>query len=477
MKVVLLSPPGEIEKTIGKYFKKFATSTPPLGLAYIAATLLKGGHDIKVIDAYAEGINFEETCKRVINEKPDAVAVTVVTPNAPISHKIAARIKHSLPNTYILFGGAHPSIKIKETLEDKSVDFVVKGEGELVFPELLSALQNNDDIKKIKGVSFREDGEIVINPDKEILENLDELPYPAWELFPMQFYVPYPHWFLKTPFFPMLTSRGCVFRCNYCSLTTLGRKRRARDPMKVVDEIEWLVNKFGAREIMFMDPMFPFNKKHDMKIFDEIIRRGLNKKIVWISETRVTHVDEESLKKMYESGCRRIAYGAESGVQELLDNVKKDQTVEQIRRAFAATKKAKIDIIAYMMLGLPGETKELSLQTIKFAKEIEPEFVKFNLTIPFPGTELYDTALEQGKLRHNDYAQFTSLSGLADSDPIYVPDGYSVEELKKIQKRAYREYYLRPKILIKHLFKLRSFRDVTTGFNGVVSLIKGVVFQ
>ena len=150
MKIVLLSPPGEIEKTIGKYFKKFATSTPPLGLAYIAAALLKAGHEVKVVDAYAEGIGFEETCKRVIGEKPDAVAVTVVTPNAPISHKLAARIKHSLPKTYILFGGAHPSIKIRETLEDMSVDFVVKGEGEIVFPELLNALENNEDVKKVK---------------------------------------------------------------------------------------------------------------------------------------------------------------------------------------------------------------------------------------------------------------------------------------------------------------------------------------
>lgn len=475
MKIILLSPPGEIEKTIGKHFKKFATSTPPLGLSYIAATLLKSGHEVKVVDAYAEGIDLEETCERVIAENPNAVAVTVVTPNAPLSHKIAERVKQKLPSTWVIFGGAHPSIKIKETLDDKNVDFVVKGDGELVFPELLSALQNNDDIKKIKGVSFRKDGEIVINPDKEMLENLDELPYPAWELFPMHLYVPYPHWFLKAPFFPMLASRGCVFRCSYCSITTLVRKRRARDPMKVVDEIEYLVNKFGAKEIMFMDPIFPFNKKNDMKIFDEIIRRGLNKKMVWISETRVTHVDEELLKKMYESGCRRIAYGIESGVDELLKNVKKDQSVEQIRRAVAATKKAKIETIAYMMLGLPGETKELSLKTIEFAKDIEPEFVKFNLTVPFPGTELYETAREKGLLRHEDYAQFTSLSGLADSDPIYVPEEFgSIEELKKMQKRAYREYYLRPMILIKHLLKLRSFRDISNGFNGVISLLKGV---
>ncbi|MBU1946373.1 MAG: B12-binding domain-containing radical SAM protein [Nanoarchaeota archaeon] len=473
MKIVLISPPGNIEKTLGK-LKKLSSAMPPMGLAYTAANLIKNSFEVEIVDSFASNLSIEQTIDTIKNKNPDIVGLSVLTPGAPIAHRVAKGIKQYNQDIKIIFGGAHAALLPEETLSDNNVDFVVRAEGEVSIVEIAKALEKGDAFENIKNISYRKSSKIVHNPEGDYILNLDELPFPAWHLLDLNLYGAPPHWDLKSPCFPLMASRGCPYRCTYCSLKTMGKQYRKRSVNNVVDEIEWLVNKFNAKEIMFMDAAFPLDKKWGIEICNELIKRDLHKKIVWLCETRVNHVDLELLKKMREAGCRRVAYGIESGVQELLNNIKKGFKIEQVREAIKMTKQADLEIIAYFMLGLPGETKELSLKTIEFAKELDADFVKFNLAVPYPGTEMYDQAVKEGTLKSMDWELYTSFSAMTGFDPVYTPKGMSKEDLMDIQKLAIRKYYFRPHYIIKHLSKMRSFKDISRDLKAGLSLIKGI---
>jgi radical SAM superfamily enzyme YgiQ (UPF0313 family) len=476
MKVVLICPPADLDKTLGK-LKGLSSAMPPMGLAYIAANLKKNKFEVDIIDAFAKQMTVEETVEETIKKIPDVVGISCSTPVVPIAHMIAKKLKQNSSNLKIVFGGIHPTLMPDEILKDDSIDYIIRGEGEETFVDLLQALSGTIQISSVLGLSYTINKKIVHNQDRKLIDNLDSIPFPAWEKLPLELYSAPPHWDLKSPCFPILSTRGCPYRCTYCSLKVMGKIYRMRSVKNIVDEIEWLVNNFGAKEIMFMDATFPLKKEHGIAVCQEIIKRGLNKKMVWMCETRVNHVDLEILKMMKKAGCKRVAYGIESGVQELLNNIKKGFILEQVENAVRLTKKAGIEIIAYFMLGLPGETKEKSLQTISFAKKLGVDFVKFNLTVPYPGTELYNQAVAEGTLKSTDWDLFTSFSSMTKFEPVYYPKGMSKNDIEGVQKIALRSYYLSPKIMIKHILKIRSISDIIKYTKGFSSIVKGIIYK
>ena len=472
--VLLINPPVNLDRTLGK-FKICAQATPPLGLAYIAAVLLKNKVQVNVLDAYAEDLSLEETLKRIEKINPKFIGITCLTPTASISTHLAKKIKSILPESVIIFGGVHPTLLSNEVLNDESIDIVIRGEGEFTFREVIDVFMKNRSLKDIKGISYKENKKIIHNGYREEIENLDEIPFPAWELFPVKLYRPLPHWTLVSPnipIFPLLTSRGCPYNCTYCSLNVTIKKFRTRSIKNVVDEIEYINKKFNVKQLMFWDATFPLKKERGIDICKEIIRRGLHKKVKWMCESRVNCIDYETLVWMKRAGCLRIAYGIEAGVQKLLDNIKKRFTLEQVRKAIKATKKAKIEILAYFMLGLPGETKELSQQTIDFAKELNAEYAKFNITVPYPGTELYRQAIKENCLETKEWDKYNSFTALSSDEPVYVPKGMTKKELIKMTKKAYRDYYLRPTMMFKHLKKLSSLNNIKIYLNMASTIIK-----
>jgi len=327
---------------------------------------------------------------------------------------------------------------------------------------LVKYIKRGYSLKKIHGISYRKNGKIVHTPERPFIEDLDNLPFPAWHLFPLAKYHPPPHWTIKLPALPLLSSRGCPYSCTFCSLITQGKRHRVRSPKNVVDEIEFDVSEYGTKEIMFWDATFPLNKKIGEKICKEIIKRGLHKEIVWLSEARVDRVDKDLLTLMKKSGCRRVAYGIESAVQRILNNVKKGFTIEQAETAVRLTRKIGLETIGYFMLGLPGETEQTALATIEFAKRIDPDFSKFNLTVPYPGSQLFNEAVKGGALNSRNWDDFSSLSGYSDYEPVYVPKNMTAEKLKKIQRDAMRKFYLRPRKMLRYICKMRSIQDVKT---------------
>jgi radical SAM superfamily enzyme YgiQ (UPF0313 family) len=440
---------------------------PSPGLAYIAAVLEKNNVDVKIVDDFAIRAGHDEILERVKDKRPDVVGITCLTPAAPNAHIIAKKIKQHDPGIVVVLGNLHASIFAESMLNEEVADIVVHGEGEYTMLEIVKAIEAHENLDGINGISFLKNGKVTHTPRRPFIENLDELPYPAWHLFPLEKYRLIPYEAIEEPVLPIISSRGCPYRCTFCSLGYMGNRFRKRSPENIADEIEYILRRFGVKQVIFISEVFPADKKYGVEFCDEMISRGLNKKIVWNTNTRVDLVDRELLQKMKEAGCRRITYGFESGVQMLLDSMKKRFTLEDSRRAMKYTKEAGIESRGSFMLGFLGETSETAQQTINFAKELDVDFANFALTTPYPGTELYETLLREGRL-NTDWRKFTHYSDKYERP--WVPDGMTGEELIKLQRKAMYDFYMRPKIIFRHLFKIRTIklRDL---FYGALALL------
>lgn len=473
MKILLINPPSNLKKMLGK-FEKLMEPMPCIGLAYVAAMLEENNIEVKVIDAFAENMGIEDIMKVIKEFKPHVVGISCLTPTTHVTIRLIEQIKKHGNNIKIILGNLHANLFANDMLQ-KGADIIIKGEGEYSTVEVLKALENNDSLEKIDGIVFKEDGEIIETPSRPLIKDLDILPYPAWHLFPFKKYGALPFTDLRKSIFGILASRGCPYKCTFCSRGYLKSIYRMREPKKVVDEIEFLIKKYNAKQIAFMDLIFPLTKKQGLDFCDEIISRGINKEIVWTTETRVDKIDKELLKKMKEAGCGRLMFGIESGVQELLDKVKKNFKLEDVKKAVRMTKEIGVKTVGFFMLGLPDETREMSLKTIEFAKKLELDFAKFAITVPFPGSELFDLAVKEGKinlkeLKNEDWERFSPFNPNPDN-LIYVPDKMSKEELVELHRKATYEFYIRPKTIFNQLFKIRtlSIKQMIYGARAILS--------
>ena len=349
MKISLINPPVDFSISLGK-IKKIAATTKmlPLGLGYIAGVAKKHGFDIEIIDSYAENLNIEQTVERCLNNNSRVVGISTVTPTVPTMLAIAKGIKERSSGRVplIVSGGAHAHIMPRQILETGLVDVAVRGEGELTFLELIKNVEkNNQDFSAIQGISYRKGSEIFHNPDRQYIEDLDSLPYPAYELLKMNLYSAPLHWLVAEPAYQMMISRGCPFNCIFCGIKALGRPVRARSVKNALDEIEFLHKNYGAKEIMLVDPAFPLSKKLGVEFCHEYIRRGLHKKVLWVTETRVDAVDEELLKLMYKAGCRLVEFGQKPDRKD----IKADQKYffAAGRNAVKWSKKAGLEVFVY----------------------------------------------------------------------------------------------------------------------------------
>jgi len=455
MRVLLINPSMNLDK-LGR-FAGLLEPMPPTGLAYIAGSLEAHGVDVRCVDMFADGLTAQDVVDRAVRFRPDLVGMTVLTPSAPVCEELTGRIKQALPETKIVWGGVHADVFAEEICRDLQVDFAVHYDGEITACELVDALADNEtDFSAIDGLSWvTTDGEVVTNKARTLNRDLDSLPYPAWHLFPYHRYGLLPFADIAKPILTMAASRGCPYRCDYCSLIhTGGKTYRRRDPIKVVDEYEYLVDRYGVKQIGFIDPIFPLVKKDLRPFCEEIVRRGLDKKCVWLSETRADRLDAETCELMYQGGCRRVLMGIESGVDMLLGNVNKTLTTDKVREGVENARSAGIQTVGLFMIGLPGETPELTKETIEFAVDLDLDFAKFAITVPFPGSKLFEDRWQKS-LHRDDWENYTTFN--PDPDRlIYHPHNYDPAELIKMQSYALRRFYMRPKQIRKQLFELRT---------------------
>lgn len=453
MKVLFVNPP----QTASKY-KFMGVIAPPLGIAYMAGVLQENNIDVEILDASAEDMDFKDVEKELLKRKPDLVALTALTPTIGRALETAQVVKETLPDAIVVMGGYHPTFNFIETLEDENVDIVIRGEGEYIMLNLVQALENQSSLHDVKGIVFEDKNskEIVVNPEAPLIQDLDELPFPALNLLPMKKYRLLD---MDTHMTTMITTRGCPMQCSFCSSAAMhGKKIRERSVENIVDEIEYLKTNYDIDTIAFMDDTFTLKKRKVMAICDEILKRNIE--IMWGCTSRVDTLDEKLLKKMKEAGCITIFIGVESADQQQLDNMCKNTTIAKIENAFKIAHKLKIRTIASVALGMPGDTKEIMNKTVKFVHKLKPNYAIYSLSTPYPGTRFYKESFEKNLIKVKDWSKYTLIS------PILETADCSLKDLRKMQTKAFIKFYLRPHYL------LSQFRQDGTYF---IKTIFGVI--
>jgi len=390
IKILLINPnPLPDSISFGK------NAVPPIGLLYIAAVLEREKFEVSVIDAFLLKLNHIELSRKIIKHKADIVGITSESVNYYESLRIAKTVKN-VSKAVVVLGGPHASIKPMDLIQYPEVDIVVIGEGEFTMLEIVQRIKNGQSFDGCKGTVFKKDGEIIVNPLRERIEDLDSIPYPARHLVPIKAY-PRNYTFggMKIPVDTITTSRGCPYSCSFCSSRMIwGRIYKTRDPKSVVDEIEFLIKNYGTKSFYFVEDNFTLKKKHVMGICDEIIKRKL--KIEWECYSRVDLVNKEILEKIHKAGCKAIWYGIESGSPKTLERLDKGITLEQSRNACKMAKNAGLKVGGSFMIRLPGETKEDIIMTYNFIKELALNPTSLALFRAIPDSQMYQEVVEKG---------------------------------------------------------------------------------
>ncbi len=461
MNIALLTPPYDLmKKGYGSKRKVRGGLFPPLGLAYLASPLIKDGHKVKIIDASSSEYTNKEIGNILLKFKPDIIGISSVTSSADESYSLANYLKLKFKKIPIIYGGPHTSCFPEMIFDNiKDLDLLVYGEGEVVFREIVDFYKKKNKLPQgFPGTWSKKNGKWIKNKPAKSVLNLDELLPPAYELFDYKtIYKPLPLQYKKLPAANMITSRGCPYgKCTFCyQAGRASQLYRRHSPERIVKEIKFLVNKLRVQEIAFWDDNFLISEDWIFKFCDLLDKEKL--KIYWSVIARVDTISKEMLKRAVKSGLWNIFFGIETGNQDLLDRIKKNITLDQVRQAIRWSNELEIDTRGSFMLALPGETPEKAMKTIKFACDIDVTYAQFLPTHPDWGTELYEDAIASGRVVPL-YQGRTSIT--------YIPDGYkNAEEVRKMQKKAYRKFYFRPSYILKHLKRLKDVNKIKQYFD------------
>ncbi len=414
----------------------------PLSLGYLGAICEKNGYEVNVVDCQGERLDPEGFRKKLREIDTEVIGITSATLTYNSALKIAKISKEVLPNCITILGGCHATFWDFNALREcPDLDIIVRKEGEITLLEILRKLEAKKNLDNIQGITFRKCNKIIRNEDRPYIENLDDLPFPAHHLFNLNSYIK-----VGKLIIPLMTSRGCVYWCDFCTAVRMfGRKYRMRSPKNVVDEIELVHNKYDVDQFTFYDDAFTVDQKRTEEICDEILRRKLD--VEWDCETRVDMVNKSLLEKMRKAGCIAVWFGVESGSQTIIDKMHKKFKIEQTRKAFEIAHEVGLMTVASVILGFPGETEETAWETINFVKSLNPVDVGFYIATPYPGTPLYETVKDNGWLKTEDFDKYDTAT------PVFETPYLSSEKLKEIRFKAYQQFYLRPSYMLKMLMK------------------------
>ena len=474
MKCALIIPawvPEEIfsSKTAGSQINYWQ----PLGTLYVAAAIRAAGHEVRFYNGAF--MSAGEIMAGVEEFRPDFIGLYATAFGWNKARQAAAAIRKMLPAGFIVVGGPYPvAVQERCLAECPEMDAVVTGEGEQTVVELLECLvgqasgasssaDGRFSLSAVLGLAYRRGEEIIKNPPRPLIEDLDALPFPARDLLgDADRYIPPPATYKRRPVAVIITSRGCNRRCIYCFQIDKHRSRgvRFRSVENVLAEIEECLAQ-GYREIKFIDDTFAADYDRAMTIAREITRRKLD--FTWFASACVNQVDKPLLKAFKEAGCWAILFGAESGVQKDLNTIRKGITLEQTRKAVRSAKEAGITVYTPFLFGIPGQTFADGLKSIEFACELDPDIANFHAVTPFPGTELYDNIDKYGTMSEDldDY----SYQGVA-----FVPYSMTRDEIARLRQIAFRRFYTRPRFLVRRLLSLRTKDDFKAALTGVRSL-------
>lgn len=460
-KILLIRPAPEKEQFGDESFL-------PLGLAYIAAVLKQNQYDVKILDLLIDKKNDDEVLNVIKNFSPFAIGFTAVTPVINSAYRLAKKIKNMWGNILLFAGGPHPSALPEEAIKN-NFDFVIIGEGEKTIIELFKNLHSPE---IVDGIAFGKNNEIIKTKQRSYIKNLDELPFPARELFPdLKLYKGQEALGSELPVASILTSRGCPFSCSFCFKAVFGNHFRARTPENILKEWIYLIRNYNVKEIAIVDDSFTTDVNRVIEFCNLLIKEKLKVKWSCPNGIRIDIGNLDMLKKMREAGCYRVALGIESGSQKVLDRIGKKITIDEIKIMVDNCKKAKIKTMGFYMLGNPGETKETMQQTINFAKKLGTDYAQFLLPIPYPGTKMYDDIRLNGKILVNNWSEYGQYEGTAS----FYYNEITPKLLKEMLRKANKEYYLNLKYIIKQLFNLETYKHFFRRIKIAFKILKGIL--
>lgn len=431
MKITLVNPP----------YPPSVHSHPafiPLGIAYLGAVAEKAGHKVTVIDCQAEKLTPEAFRGRIEKTPSDLIGVTATTLLYKSAMRLITIAKEVQPQAVTVLGGSHGTFWDENALKEyPGLDIVVRREGEQTLLDLAEKLESRASLSGVLGITHRDGEKAIRNADRPFIQDLDSLPFPAHHLLPLES--------LKHNgkiIFPLVSSRGCVYWCDFCSTVRMfGRGYRMRSPQNVVDEMQLIHDKYGVDQVTFYDDAFSVDRDRVVKICQELDSRKL--KLKWDCGTRVDMVDRELLNIMHGAGCFAVWLGVESGSEAILGAMNKKIKIEQTKLAYKTAHQIGLMTIANVVLGFPGETEQTARETINLVKQLNPDDVGFYIATPYPGTPMYEQVIKNGWLRINDFDKFDT------AGPTFETPTLSMEKLVELRAKAYQDFYLRPRYVLK----------------------------
>jgi len=432
MKVLLIVPNAK-PNAMGVHLQ---AGQPHVGVGYLASVLLENGHEVEIVDMRVNK-NERQLYLKISDSNPDYVGITSLSNQFGIAHSLVDRIKEKL-GVSVVFGGYHVSVMREKVLQDTKADYAVFGEGEYTLLELV----NEVDPTKISGLIWRNGSEIIANPPREFNRDLDRLPFPVFEKFPLKKYL--------DKKIPIVTSRGCPHSCIYCDVRLgMGRRFRSRSPENVVSEMEYWYQK-GYRYFEFNDDCFNFDMQRAERICDLLIEKDLDLKWDIRNGIRVDKVSKTLLQKMKDAGCFFVGLGIESVNVDTLKRVKKGITPKQAERAVELCKEVGLNIDAFFIVGLPGDNYESFKKTLSFAKSLDLEKgseVRFFNLVPYPGSELFEWIKKNGRFIYPAEEYLNSIANLSE-EPIFETPDFTEEERARAFQEA--QEFVMSKFLATH---------------------------
>jgi len=443
MKVLLVKP-----------YNKSDHIQPSLGLGYLASSV-RGDHDVEILDCIKDkkkALNFGDVLDA---KRPDIVGIQCYTYDLYYIGDMLKECKKR--NIKTILGGPHPSTEPLDTMEffGDDVDYIFQGEAEVSFKMLLDGLDGKRKLneEEIPGLGWKKNGKFILN-EKSLIDDIDTLGFPAWDLIKPQTYPEAQHgaFFRKFPIAPIITTRGCPFSCTFCAGNLIsGKKVRKRSAKSIIDEIKLLYDKFGIREFHIVDDNFTFDKNFAKEVLRSL--KELKLDISWAvpNGIRMDTLDDEILELMKDTGLYLISLGIESGSDRILRLMKKNITTDEIKKYIKLIKKHKIDMAGFFILGFPGETREDIEKTIEFSRKLDLIRANFFTYLPLPGTESFNDLKSKGKLDTVNRKKFYFMNAT------FTPDGMDKATLKSLQRKAFMKFFLRPNILFRNLIQIKSF--------------------
>ena len=464
-KIVLVNPP----LTGGERYGRLASAgvyMPPLGLGFLSAELRARGFEVGILDCEALRLTTEQTISRVLRFNPDYVGITAVTLSIYSSAELAEGLKKNNDSLCVILGGAHITAVPEETMDlFPQFDVGVIGEGEVTTVELLRAIQQNKPLNNIKGIVYRDDGELIKTPQRHLIENLDILPPPAWDLFPdlKRCYRPSAFGFKRLPSMSLITARGCLGKCSFCSDILWRRQYREHSAEYVIKMIKELYHVYGFRDLVIYDGTFGVNRGRLVKLCEMLIKEKLG--LAWSCNFRIEMAEPGILRLMKRAGCWSIAYGIESCSQKILDFLQKDISLETIAKGLRYTKESGIVCKGYIILGTLTESPETIRQTMSGVLKLDLDLLTVNHFTPFPGTLDYKRADKYGEFNRNWRL-------LSQHNLVFTPLTLTQHQIDHSIRTITRKFYMRPRIVWKYIKMCLNLYHFKALFYGLIAFLK-----